>query len=91
MEENKDLATQQNQAMEAYDTTKAYGFEETDVKDIVIPRIKVIQALSPERIDGIASEGDILNSLTQEKSERPKVYPCQAVLHKYQMEPGSRR
>ena len=75
MEENKNLTTQQNQAMEAYDTTKAYGFEETDVKDIVIPRIKVIQALSPERIDGVASEGDILNSLTQEKVNGQKFIP----------------
>lgn len=42
------------------------GFEETDSSDIVIPRIKVINALSPERQDGLAEEGDVINSLTKE-------------------------
>lgn len=45
---------------------EAKGFEESNNSDIIIPRIKVINALSPERIDGIAAEGDVLNSLTQE-------------------------
>jgi len=43
-----------------------FGFEETNSEDIVIPRIKVINALSPERTDGIAEEGDVINSLTKE-------------------------
>ena len=43
------------------------GFEDTDSSDIVIPRIKVINALSPERQEGAAEEGDVLNSLTKEK------------------------
>lgn len=44
-----------------------YGFEESKQEDIVIPRIKVINALSPERVDGLAVEGDVINSLTKEK------------------------
>lgn len=52
-----------------------YGFEESKSDDIIIPRIKVINALSPERIDGIANEGDILNSLTQEKMKDKKFIP----------------
>lgn len=43
------------------------GFEDEDASDITIPRVKVINALSPERKDKIADEGDILNSLTKEK------------------------
>lgn len=42
------------------------GFEEANQDDVVIPRVKVINALSPERQDGIANEGDVLNSLTKE-------------------------
>lgn len=60
------LATAETQAMNTYDPNAAYGFEDTDSNDIVIPRIKVINALSPERIDGEAEEGDVINSLTKE-------------------------
>ena len=75
MEEKKELTTQETQAMEAYDKNEAYGFEETKVEDIIIPRIKVIQALSPERVDGAAVEGDIINSLTQEKVNGQRFVP----------------
>jgi len=73
--ENKDLTTTQDTELTTYNPNQAYGFEETDSKDIIIPRIKVIQALSPERTDGIASEGDILNSLTQEKVNGERFIP----------------
>ena len=43
------------------------GFEDEDSGDVIIPRVKVIQALSPERKDKIADEGDIINSLTKER------------------------
>ena len=43
------------------------GFEDEDSGDMIIPRVKVIQTLSPERKDKIANEGDIINSLTKEK------------------------
>lgn len=43
------------------------GFEEDDADDLIIPRVKIIQTLSPERKDKIADEGDILNSLTKDK------------------------
>ena len=43
------------------------GFEEEEAGDVIIPRVKVIQALSPERKEKIADEGDIINSLTKEK------------------------
>lgn len=43
------------------------GFEDEDAGDVTVPRIKVINALSPERKDKIAEEGDIINSLTKEK------------------------
>ena len=43
------------------------GFEDEEAGDLIIPRVKVIQTLSPERKDKIADEGDIINSLTKEK------------------------
>ena len=43
------------------------GFEDEDADDMIIPRIKIIQTLSPERKDKLAEEGDIINSLTKEK------------------------
>lgn len=43
------------------------GFEDEDTGDVIIPRVKVVQTLSPERKDKIAEEGDIINSLTKER------------------------
>lgn len=43
------------------------GYEDEDQSDIIIPRVKMIQSLSPERKDKTADEGDIINSLTLEK------------------------
>jgi hypothetical protein len=42
------------------------GFEDEEAGDMIIPRVKVIQTLSPERKEGKAKEGDIINSLTVE-------------------------
>jgi len=47
--------------------TEVLGFEDDDAADMIIPRVKVIQTLSPERKDKEAEEGDIINSLTKEK------------------------
>jgi hypothetical protein len=43
------------------------GFEDEEASDFSIPRVKVIQTLSPERKEKIAEEGDIINSLTKDK------------------------
>lgn len=48
-------------------TAVPMGFEDEDADDMIIPRIKVIQTLSPERKDKLANEGDIINSLTKDK------------------------
>ena len=48
-------------------TNTPMGFEDEDAGDVIIPRVKVIQTLSPERKDKLADEGDIINSLTKEK------------------------
>lgn len=66
MAENTDLTKSASGMPAAYDPSVAYGFEETRAEDIIIPRIKVINALSPERQDREAEEGDIINSLTKE-------------------------
>lgn len=43
------------------------GFEDEAEGDMIIPRVKVIQTLSPEKKDKSAEEGDIINSLTKDK------------------------
>lgn len=43
------------------------GFEDEEAGDMIIPRIKIVQTLSPERKDKLAEEGNIINSLTKEK------------------------
>lgn len=43
------------------------GFEDDNADDLIIPRIKIMQALSPEVQDGKAKIGDIVNSLTLER------------------------
>lgn len=53
--------------MELMNSNVPMGFEDEDSDDIIIPRVKVVQTLSPERKDKIAEEGDIINSLTKER------------------------
>lgn len=48
-------------------TGKPMGFEEEESGDVIIPRVKVCQTLSPEVRSREANEGDIINSLTKEK------------------------
>ena len=43
------------------------GFEDESQGDLIIPRVKVIQALSPERKEKLCAEGEIINSLTLDK------------------------
>lgn len=57
----------QNTALANTATDIPMGFEDEEVGDFIIPRVKVVQTLSPERKDKIADEGDILNSLTKER------------------------
>lgn len=63
----KDLVAKEETTEVANQTGMPLGFEDDDANDIIIPRVKVIQTLSPERKDKIANEGDIINSLTKEK------------------------
>ena len=59
--------TKMEQTAIANQTSTPMGFEDEDAGDVIIPRVKVIQTLSPERKDKIAEEGDIINSLTKER------------------------
>lgn len=43
------------------------GFEDDTADDLIIPRIKIMQALSPEVQDSKVQIGDIINSLTLER------------------------
>ena len=67
VEEEKKLAVQAEAPM---------GFSDDDSADMIIPRVKVIQTLSPERKEKIAEEGDIINSLTKEKLNGKVFIPC---------------
>jgi hypothetical protein len=62
-----DLVKKENQAMMDSTNSAPLGFEDDNEGDMIIPRIKVINALSPERKDKLADEGDIVNSLTVDK------------------------
>lgn len=66
MSEKQEL-TVKEQSMLATQTDAPLGFEDEEAGDMIIPRIKVVQTLSPERKDKKAEEGDIINSLTLEK------------------------
>lgn len=56
-EQNNQIANQVN---------KPRGFEDEGDNDVIIPRVKVVQDLSPERKEKVASEGDLVNSLTKD-------------------------
>lgn len=64
--ENKEMMAKE-EAMLAKQNEVPMGFEDENEGDMIIPRVKVINALSPECKDREADEGDILNSLTKEK------------------------
>lgn len=66
VEETKELATQESAEL-AQTSGMPMGFEDEEAGDMIIPRIKVVQTLSPERKEKQAEEGDIINSLTKEK------------------------
>ncbi len=69
------LAVQEQENALATQHEAPMGFEDEDAGDMIIPRVKVIQTLSPERRDKIAIEGDIINSLTKEKYNGKKFIP----------------
>lgn len=56
-----------NTSLAATQNEEPMGFEDEDDGDLIVPRVKIIQSLSPERKDKIADEGDIINSLTKDK------------------------
>lgn len=58
--------TEQNKQLLATQNEVPMGFEEEEEGDFIVPRIKMVNALSPERKEKIADEGDIINSLTKE-------------------------
>ena len=64
MSDNTELRKQDNLPVGAED--EMFGFEEARQEDNVIPRIKVVNALSPERKEKLAEEGDLVNSLSRE-------------------------
>ena len=66
-EMNAVATTEQNTEVSTGMPNVPLGFEDEDEGDMLIPRIKIIQTLSPERKDKIADEGDIIDSLTKTK------------------------
>lgn len=66
-EEMKNELAEQKKSDLANQVEAPMGFEDEEPDDMIVPRIKIVQTLSPERKDKIAEEGDIINSLTKEK------------------------
>ena len=72
---SEELSRMNQTAMTNAQGNMSLGFEDEEAGDVIIPRVKVIQALSPERKDKIADEGDIINSLTKDKLNEKTFIP----------------
>lgn len=72
---NNELTTIDKKELAQVDNDMPMGFEDEDTSDVIIPRVKVVQTLSPERKEKLAEEGDIINSLTKEKLNGKKFIP----------------
>ena len=72
---NNELTNTVKTELAEVNSGRPMGFEDEEANDVIIPRIKVIQTLSPERKEKQASEGDIINSLTKEKLNGKKFIP----------------
>ena len=71
---DNEMITKETQALSAQ-VEGPLGFEDDDAEDMIIPRVKIVQMLSPERKSGDAKEGDIINSLTKERLNGKKFIP----------------
>ena len=72
---NNELMNATQNGITNFDTNVPLGFEDEEADDVIIPRVKVVQTLSPERKEKIAEEGDIINSLTKERLNGKKFIP----------------
>lgn len=64
---SKELMAQEQENQLTTQVEAPMGFEDEEDGDVIIPRIKVVQTLSPERKEKQAEEGDVINSLTKDK------------------------
>lgn len=64
---SEELAKKQGTSLAEVQDNMPLGYEDEEPGDMIIPRVKVINALSPERKEKKADEGDIINSLTCDK------------------------
>ena len=72
---SEELTRMEQTAVANAQSAMPMGFEDEEAGDVIIPRVKVIQTLSPERKDKVADEGDIINSLTKEKLNEKTFIP----------------
>ena len=72
---SKELIEKASAEVAAANTNVPMGFEDEESNDLIIPRVKVVQTLSPERKEKVAEEGDIINSLTKERLNGKKFIP----------------
>lgn len=63
---SEELAKKQESTL-ATQSEAPMGYEDGNEGDLIVPRVKVVQLLSPEFKEKVADEGDIINSLTKEK------------------------
>ena len=76
MNEENSIVKEETAAVETLTNQNVpMGFEDDDTDDIIIPRVKIVQTLSPERKDKVAEEGDIINSLTKDKLNKKVFIP----------------
>lgn len=72
---NELVKTQNNELLATEVVDAPLGFEDEEAADMIIPRVKMVQSLSPERKEKLADEGDIINSLTKERLNGKKFIP----------------
>lgn len=62
----KKLVKKENSLPATQTSQKNRGIQDYEKEDQMIPRLKIMQGLSPEIKEGIAKDGDLVNSLTKE-------------------------
>jgi hypothetical protein len=73
---SKDVAVKKTQETAVYEGPTGIASNITS-EDLRLPRITLIQAMSPTAQDGTHKSGDLINTLTQEVLTQPvKIIPC---------------
>ena len=71
----KDLAEKAQNAVVPKSGASARGYEDTENTDFIIPRVELLQALSPAVVDGVGRPGQIVNSISKDLIDNLEFVP----------------